>query len=379
MRIAIVRKIFDPNGGGAEKVTANCARELIRRGHQVTVFSEKFERLSDCDMEWVEVPKRFSGFSFANSVRFHRNVQKKLRDRSRFDVVYSLSRTFPCDVLRVTEQLHAEWLPIGYSALQRLNPRHKAILKLEKALFLAQNVKKVVTNSELVKKQVVSRFQYPQDRIFVVRNGVDHSIFTPPAAGEKETSRKRRDFGDKNVNLLFVAGNFRIKGLEAALKAIGKLDSKLKERLRLHVVGGDDPGPFQTQIEEIGLTGDVRFHGKFREMRDFYVAADLLLYPSMYEPFGNVCLEACACGLPVLTTACNGSSELVVHGENGFVVEDSTCVDAITAHIGEFMAMSEKERCLFGERAVEATRDYTWEKHAETLESIFETVVWKRA
>ena len=54
-------------------------------------------------------------------------------------------------------------------------------------------------------------------------------------------------------------------------------------------------------------------------MESYYGAADLAVLPTMYDPFSNVCLEAMACGLPVVTTAENGASELIHPGENGFV------------------------------------------------------------
>jgi UDP-glucose:(heptosyl)LPS alpha-1,3-glucosyltransferase len=56
-------------------------------------------------------------------------------------------------------------------------------------------------------------------------------------------------------------------------------------------------------------------------MPAFYGLADVFVLPSYYEPFGNVCLEAMACGLPVITTGETGASEFVLHGRSGFVMD----------------------------------------------------------
>ncbi|NJK92057.1 MAG: glycosyltransferase family 4 protein [Blastochloris sp.] len=61
-------------------------------------------------------------------------------------------------------------------------------------------------------------------------------------------------------------------------------------------------------------------------MPDVYAAADVFLFPTIYDPFANVTLEAMAAGLPVITTEANGGSQVLVHGNNGFVVSHNRCV-----------------------------------------------------
>jgi UDP-glucose:(heptosyl)LPS alpha-1,3-glucosyltransferase len=57
-------------------------------------------------------------------------------------------------------------------------------------------------------------------------------------------------------------------------------------------------------------------------MPSFYGCADVFVLPSYYEPLGNACLEAMACGLPVITTRETGASELILHGRSGFIMDN---------------------------------------------------------
>jgi UDP-glucose:(heptosyl)LPS alpha-1,3-glucosyltransferase len=283
-----------------------------------------------------------------------------------------MCRTYPTDVFRVTEQLHTEWLPIMYPRISRLNPRHRGILKLERRALSPENTKHIVTNSCLVKKQVAKNYNFPADRISVVRNGIDRNVFYPSFDySEKEALRRKNNIPDKAFVMLFAAGNFKIKGLDTALEALRLLPDKIKAHTVLLIAGGDSPLPFRRKIKKLGIEKNTVFIGRRADMRDFYVASDLLLYPSMYEPFANVCLEACACALPVLTTQVNGSSELVSHKKNGYIIKDSGRVKETFEHIQSFFSMSDAERDKFGKAALEASKGYSWEKHAEGLENIF--------
>jgi len=378
MNIALIRKRFNTAGlgGGAEKVAARFADEFIKRGHTVTVVSESFSGNQTESLHHLKVGKNILP-SVCGTSAFHANAQKALKGHE-FDIVYSMCRTFPVDVFRVTEQLHAEWLKVGYSRFARLNPRHRSILSLEKKALDSANTRHVVTNSELVKKQIIDIFKFPAERISVVRNGVDRDVFFP-ASSEKERFCLREKLGlsrDKLV-LLFAAANFRIKGLGQAMKACAALPAEMKKNIQLVIVGGGKQEPYQRLAEELGISKNIAFMGKKNNMRDFYACSDLLLYPSMYEPFANVCLEACACALPVLTTRLNGSSELVADRRNGFLLGDSSEIEKMTEAIASFASFPEKKRNEFRVAALDAASSYSWEKHAGGLEKIFRGLLRK--
>lgn len=370
MRIGLIRRKYDPGGGGAEKVAANFVGQFTARGHSVSVLSESFEADQTDNLNWIRVPKGIMP-SFSRTFSFHRNVQKLL-SKLQFDVTYSMCRTFPVDIFRVTEQLHAVWLPVNYSSFAALNPRHRSILKLERKVLSPENTRYVVTNSKLTARQVVERFAYPSDRITVIRNGVDREKFFPARdASEKAFLRETLGLDPEKYILLFVADNFRIKGLTQALKTLAGLDAELKRNTLLLVIGGDDPAPYRKTASGLGVSGNILFAGSRTNMRDYYAAADLLFYPSLYEPFANVCLEACACALPVLTTAMNGSSELVEDGGNGYLVSDAGKIEEMRKKVSEFAKLASNMRISFTKNALRAAEGYTWDNHVDKLEEFF--------
>ena len=73
--------------------------------------------------------------------------------------------------------------------------------------------------------------------------------------------------------------------------------------MRIEVVGRADPATYRDRIAQLDLAGRVRWNGPQPDIAPWYAAADLLVLPTRYEPFGNVIVEALACGLPVITTA----------------------------------------------------------------------------
>jgi UDP-glucose:(heptosyl)LPS alpha-1,3-glucosyltransferase len=372
MKIAILRKDYNPRGGGAEVYAANMSSALVQRGHEVTVFSETFLGETNKDIRNVEVRKSLlSGFSRTSA--FHRRVQRNLKKlRIDFDLVFALSRTWPSDVFRVTESLHAEWMKIRYGKLGKLNPRHRGILKLERDIFKSDNTKLVVTNSELTKRQAVKNFGFPEDRITVVYNGVDHAKFRPVEnRNEFFEIRKRLNLDDRKFVLLFPATNFKIKGLANAIRTLSLLDEDLRKRTLLLVAGGDREAPYRNLAEKLKVSGNIRFEGRKGDMRDYYAAADLLFYPTLYEPFSNVCLEAFSCGLPVLTTALNGAAEIVTENLNGFTVPDASAEEMMAGQIAKFAGFSEPERVKFSGNAYNASLNFSWTKHVEQLEKVF--------
>jgi UDP-glucose:(heptosyl)LPS alpha-1,3-glucosyltransferase len=372
MKIAILRKDYNTRGGGAEVYAANMCSALVQRGHEVTVFSETFLAETNKDIRHVRIKRSFlSGFSRTSS--FHRKVQKSLKKYGGdFDLVFALSRTWPSDVFRVTESLHAEWMKIRYHKWNRLNPRHRGILKLERDIFKSGNTKLVVTNSELTKRQAAENFGFPEDRITVVYNGVDHARFHP-VENRKEFSKIRNilNIDDKKFVLLFPAANFKIKGLENAIRTISLLDETLRNRTLLLVAGGDREEPYRELAGKLGVSGNIRFVGRKSNMREYYASADLLFYPTLYEPFANVCLEAFSCGLPVLTTSLNGAAEIVRENVNGFIVPAASAEDMMARYIAKFANLSEAERTGFSDSAYMTSLNYNWTKHVEQLEKVF--------
>ncbi len=361
MKFAIIRKECSFRMGGAERYAANLCRALATLGHEVHVLAER------CDDEihpaLRHVPIRVNRTSsWSKNLSFHRHSQHAAAALGA-DAVIALSRSFPADAFRVSDPLHDYWMSIRYPGrfhrfLQRLNPRHRAILALEKGIFDPANTRFIITNSQLSKTLIPQSHDYPTERIHVIYNGVDLEKFSPATRPE----------GDGVPELLFVGQDFRRKGLAPLIEALGKVKSS-GHPFRLRVIGRDKPDVYQNLTAKLGIADRVSFEGPSGAIQHAYQAADLFVFPSLYDPFANVCLEALACGLPVLTTTTNGSSEVIMENEDGFVVagEMEGLADRLATAITHFCVLPQAEREAMRARARAKAERFTIEANARAV------------
>ena len=146
----------------------------------------------------------------------------------------------------------------------------------------------------------------------VVPNPIDPERFNVERR-KRDRVGARRDLGigDGEVAMMFIANELHRKGLGQTLEAMARNGDR---RMTLHVVGKAGLGPYQSTIHRLGLDDLVRYHGPTRDVGWHLAAADLMVLPTQYEPFGLVIVEALASGVPVITSRLAGASEAVRDG-----------------------------------------------------------------
>jgi UDP-glucose:(heptosyl)LPS alpha-1,3-glucosyltransferase len=144
---------------------------------------------------------------------------------------------------------------------------------------------------------------------------------------------------------------------------------------RVVVVGKGDPGPYRRILGEGGAEGRVLFTGSVAGAEEYLLGADAFVFPTIYDPFANACLEAMAAGLPVITSAVNGVSEVIRDGVSGFVVEDPMDDAGIAERMERLLSVGLRRR--MGEEARRAAEGLTMERNAVETLSILEEA-WRR-
>jgi UDP-glucose:(heptosyl)LPS alpha-1,3-glucosyltransferase len=375
MKIALIQKDFFPHKGGAEQYAVNLVGALMRQGHEVTVFAHQWDKTLTHGPKFQYVPM-IKGPSFLQILSFVRNTQKSL-SKGRYDIVHSLSRCFPQDVYRMGDGIYRYWLRVKeQNRLKMLmnfcSPRHLAILWVEKQIFAKGNSRRIIANSQLCKGHAIQYYRVDPLQITVIRNGVDFDRFNLGVRfAYREELRKLYDIGENDVVILFVAMNFRRKGLIPLLKAVGRLSNT--DRVKLLVVGKGKIGYFKRIALKLNIDRHVTFVGPASKMEPYYGGADFLVLPTYYDPFANVCLEALACGLPVVTTKVNGASELIEDGKNGFVVSDPDDFKALAEAIMKLM--NPKLRNSMAANAYESVKHLTIEEHAKRVCHVYDEIL----
>src|SRR4030095_9949076 len=189
MKIGLVRRGYSATGG-AEKYLLRLAMALKQAGHELRLFSDVHspeqaleERALRLDQAII---KARDPWAFATGVRSR--LQQEPCDQ-----VLSLERIFACDVYRAGDGVHAGWLqrraryePKWKATFRWLNRKHARIQALERSLF-SGGAKRVIANSQLVKRDIVQHFRFPEDRIDVVYNGLPAQPMDP---GARDSARK---------------------------------------------------------------------------------------------------------------------------------------------------------------------------------------------
>jgi UDP-glucose:(heptosyl)LPS alpha-1,3-glucosyltransferase len=360
VRVAITIERFAEGPGGAELDTAQLVRELIERDVEVTVVchTARLEERPGLTIRRLRLPRAWQPVRL---LWFSRAAARATA--SGFDVVHSFARTRHQTIYRSGGGTHAGYLEHSYRrpGLQRLSPRHRAILWVEEAVFRdPSQVIHCICRSGA--DEIRTRYGVDPARLVVIYNGVDSVRFHPDVrARHRETLR--RELGLDGPVALYVGGGFHRKGLDRAVAGLASAPAGTQ----LLVAGGGDPGPYRAQAARLGLAERVHFLGFRRDVDALHGCADLVVLPTRYDPFGNVVLEAMASGLPVATTAAAGASELIEHGKNGFVYGD----DFGPA----FAALCDPAGlAVVGAAARQTAERYTWAQHAEEVLALYEKV-----
>lgn len=361
MRITLICRPFRFHGG-VETSTAGLLGELVRRGHRVDLISwAGQEPVAGARLRLARIPTgpsllRLTAFAFAAS---------RLARDAGSDVVQSHERCVSQDVYRAGEGTHRGYLAALGRPRPSLNPYHRVILALEGRIFRLEAAREVVAISRMTKREIERLYRTPADRVSVVHNGVDLERFAP-SLRERHHAATREALGIPREAwcVLFVGTGFERKGLGPLVEGVARLSPP---EAWLIVAGKGATEAYRTAAERHGCGPRVAWVGPRQDVECLYGAADVVALPSLYEPFGNVHLEALASGVPVLTSRHAGGAEVISSGDNGWVVEHVTA-----AAIAEGL---ERLRGLRRDRLTEAARrsaePFTYGAQVDALERLW--------
>jgi UDP-glucose:(heptosyl)LPS alpha-1,3-glucosyltransferase len=359
MKIALIRRRFSMTGG-AELYAQRLLMALVRAGHEIHLLAEHWDAPLD-GVEWHALP--VSGNRASRLLRFADAAAAEV-SRQSFDCVLSLERTRRQDVYRAGDGVHQVWLERRRqfaswwrALLVGRGSFHRNILALERLAFDPAITRHVIVNSNMVKREILERFAFPEHRLHLVRNGIEVERFR---RGDRAATRARFGLDPSQGLLLFVGSGWERKGLKYLLAAVAQLPP---DRTKLLVLSKDRM--------PARLPRNVIFAGVTERIEDAYAAADLFVFPPLYEPSANVCLEAWAAGLPVITSRYNGAAELIQEGVNGTVILNPTDPAALLEAIRFWMAQPDR-------RPVPVPADLSLERNVTETLAVLEMAARER-
>lgn len=369
MKLCIVTHNVAKNDGQG-RVNYEIVWESIRRGHHVTLLASNVapELQQSKSVEWISVPvKGWSTELLRNIVFAWRSAKQLHLHQHEFDLVkVNGAITWAEADVNAVHFVHSSWLrsPVHtwrlrrdiYGAYQWLYTAWNA--NWEKKAF--RQAKVVVAVSKNVAKDLLD-IGVPSTSIRVIANGVDLQEFTPGDGDRKKLGLP------ENVTLALFAGDIRTprKNLDTVLHALVDVPE-----LHLAVVGSTEGSPYLQLATQLGLGERVHFLGYRRDVSKIMQAVNFLVFPSRYETFGLVVIEAMASGLPVITATTTGAAELVTP-ECGIVLPDSDDTQALVKALSS-LTKDPQKRTYMGQAACKVAQQHSWASMARTYVNLFE-------
>jgi glycogen(starch) synthase len=242
---------------------------------------------------------------------------------------------------------HHGWLPA---------PLNRAIHSVER--WLSDHAAQVITCSTTIQDEVTRLFELPPERVHVIPNGIDATRWTASARA-KTAARKR--FGGDGPLLVYAGRLVHEKGVQTLLRALRPLRES-HPGLRLAVAG---TGVHEPKLHELArrlrVARAVDWLGFVSEpeLPALLGAADAVVVPSLYEPFGIVALEAAAAGAPLAVAETGGLADLAAAGvaAASFPAGDA---DALASAVGKLLVDPATARRVATRARRIVRRDYTW-------------------
>lgn len=369
MKIVIVTHVFTENDGQG-RVNFEVVRAAALNGHEVHLLAERVapELLALPGVRWTQISHGPLPSNLLRNAWFARSSARELArigDWADITVANGAVTSHAVDVNAV-HFVHNCWIASPYHdpgrGFRGLYRRFYAWLNARLELQAFAKARRIVAVSGIV-AQELETIGVSANKIEVITNGVDTRTFDP--AGSKAALPVAPGL----VRALFVGDIVsNRKGLDTVLAALTGLDD-----VALVVVGRSENSPYPAQVKEAGLDDRVVFLSFRRDIPNIMRACDLFVFPSRYEPFGLVLLEAIASGLPVITAATCGASELI-DDEACLKIANPNDVTALRTHL-EALAADPARRTAMAERARAQALDLTWETMATRYLDCFARVL----
>jgi glycosyltransferase involved in cell wall biosynthesis len=367
MRLCIVT----PNvikGDGQGRANYEIAWEAIRRGHTVTLVAYNIDAglVNETSVEAVRLaakrPQLLTEFSF------RRLTGRWLaRNQSRFDVVqtYGGFTPYPADFVTAQFTHHGWWRSAShawkvvkapytfYQLVHTTLNRH-----WERRAFC--DARWSIAVSSRIKQELIE-IGVDEASVVIIYNGADIDEFRPRPS-------QREKFGlPPDTPLALFAGDLRLnrKNLDTVLHALARISN-----LHLAIAGDIRGSPYPELARSLNLSGRTHFLGKRDDMAELMGSCDFFVFPSHYEGFALVVVEALASGLPVVVSEAVGASEIVT-GECGVVLSDPSAVNELTAAMRE-IALDPTRRARMGRAARSIAERHSWRAKAAEYVDLFE-------
>jgi UDP-glucose:(heptosyl)LPS alpha-1,3-glucosyltransferase len=332
--------------------------------------------------------KRTYYFTFAK-------VLKKHLSENHYDIIHSVlpfdfadvyqprGGSFAEAVLRNAASYQNKIIELYKRTTAFTNFRRTMLLRAERKLCKDSNGPVIVALSKYVAEQFKKHYGIGDDRIVVVQNGIKINKQIDVGYADNLHSQILVQLGlketDNSVFFLFVANNFRLKGLDCLIKAMQLVSQNATARKAYLIVAGNSRiNGYRRLAEKLNVHGRIIFLGNVRHIQNALSITDVAILPTFYDPSSRFVLEAMAAGKPVITTEFNGAADLFVNDRHGKVIDRPENIPALAQAISFFTDTNNIRKASQAIVADNLEEKISISRVAKQLMPVYESVLEKR-
>ena len=373
--------------GGIARVVHDLSKRLIKDGHEVTVVTYRdnadvpeYENDKGVNVYRVDNymihPNNFIDWIMQLNFNMLSKATEIINKEGGFDVIHahdwlvtyaakSLKNAYDIPIVATIHATEAGRNSGIHDETQRYINDTEWLLTYEAT--------EVIVNSNYMKNEIQRLFGLPFDKINVIPNGINLSNFT---GIERDYDFRRQYAMDNEKIILYVGRLVYEKGVQHLIAAMPKILSNYNDAKLIIAGRGGMMDELRAEASNLGLNDKIYFTGYLnsKQVQKMYKCADVAVFPSTYEPFGIVALEAMLAGVPTVVSDVGGLDEIVTHGVDGmksYAGNANSIADSVTALLYDHQLATNVSK-----KAKQKVKDqFNWEKIAQDPHFTYEKAI----
>ena len=372
--------------GGIARVVHDLSKRLIKDGHEVTVITYKDGEMPEFENDkgvnvyridnYMIHPNNFIDWIMQMNFNMIAKANELIANGEKFDVIHAhdwlvayaaktLKQSYNIPLISTIHATEAGRNSGIHDEVQRYINDTEWLLTYESS--------EVIVNSNYMKCELQRLFGLPFEKINVVPNGININNFN----GIERDYEFRRQYAMDNEKIILYVGRLVYeKGVQNLISAMPKILNGYNDSKLVIVGRGGMYDELKNQANAMGIANKVYFTGYLnsKQVQKMYKCADVAVFPSTYEPFGIVALEAMLAGVPAVVSDVGGLDEIINHGIDGmksYAGNSNSIADSVLA-----LLYDHKLCANISKNAKSKVKEqFNWNKIAQDTHFIYEKAI----
>ena len=372
--------------GGIARVVHDLSHRLIKDGHDVTVVTYKegnvpyYENDKGVNVYRVDNfminPNNFIDWIMQLNFNLIAKSSEIIQEKGKFDVIHAHDWLVAYAAKTLKDSYKIPLVSTIHATESGRNSGiHDEVQRYinDTEWMLTYESTEVIVNSNYMKNELQRLFQLPFDKINVIANGINLNNFS---GVERDYAFRRQYAADNEKIILFLGRLVYEKGVQHLIAAMPKILAGYHDAKLVIAGKGAMIDELRAEAKSLGIENKVYFTGYLNSTQvcKMYKAADISVFPSTYEPFGIVALEAMLAGNPVEVSDVGGLNEIVTHKVDGMKSYAGNA-NSIADSILELLYNPGLCESITKKAKAKVRKDYNWQKIAQDTYHVYEQAI----